>query len=137
MSEDAFYDDHWKQWILIVRRQIGIIEIADLIFSRSWHYINLRNRHQTQPPNPEQTVLFGEKEGRIALANSGKDPLFLFASLQRQLGYPKVPRPKPFDDTKNVIAVLQQKLDQLSIRTKLLEDESRGGIDLTQYYKKP
>ena len=137
MSEDAFYDEHWQQWILVVRRQIGIIEIADLIFSRSGHYINLRNRHQTQSASPEQTVLFGEKEGRIALANSGKDPLFLFASLQRHLGYPQVPRPKPIDETKNVIAVLQQKLDQLSIRTKFLEDESRGGIDLTQYYKKP
>jgi hypothetical protein len=137
MSEDAFYDEHWQQWILVVRRQIGIIEIADLIFSRSGHYINLRNRHQTQSASPEQTVLFGEKEGRIALANSGKDPLFLFASLQRHLGYPQVPRPKPIDETKNVIAVLQQKLDQLSIRTKFLEDENRGGIDLTQYYKKP
>ena len=137
MSEDTFYDDHWQQWILIVRRQIGLIEIADLIFSRSRHYTNLRHRPQIQSPNPEQTVLFGEKEGRIALANFGKDPLFLFASLQRHLGYPKVPRPKPIDETKNVIAVLQQKLDQLSIRTKLLEDESRGGIDLTQYYKKP
>ena len=137
MSEDAFYDEHWQQWILVVRRQIGIIEIADLIFSRSGHYINLRNRHQTQSASPKQTVLFGEKEGRIALANSGKDPLFLFASLQRHLGYPQVPRPKPIDETKNVIAVLQQKLDQLSIRTKFLEDENRGGIDLTQYYKKP
>lgn len=136
MSEDPFYDDHWQQWILVVRRQIGIIEIADLIFSRSCHYFNLRNRRQTQPADSEQTVLFGEKEGRIALANSGKDPLFLFASLQRHLGYPQVPRPKPLDETKNVIVVLQQKLDKLSIRTKLLEDESRGGIDLTRYYKK-
>ena len=33
--------------------------------------------------------LFAEKEGKIAKANRGRDPL-LFAALQRQLGYPEV-----------------------------------------------
>ena len=38
-------------------------------------------------------MLFGEKEGRIAMANRRKDPLYLFSALQRHLGYPSVPRP--------------------------------------------
>ena len=137
ISQDSFYDQDWQQWILIVRRQIGIVDIADLIFMRSWHLIHTQNRQTTEPVLPEHPILFGEKEGKIALANSRKDPLFLFAALQRHLGYPQVPRPKPFDDSKNKLAMLQQKIDQLSVRTKLLEDESRGGIDLSQYYTAP
>jgi len=137
ISQDSFYDQDWQQWILIVRRQIGIVDIADLIFMRSWHLIHSQNRRSKEPVLPENPILFGEKEGKIALANSRKDPLFLFAALQRHLGYPQVPRPKPVDDSKNKLAVLQQKVDQLSVRTKLLEDESRGGIDLSQYYTAP
>ena len=42
--------------------------------------------------------LFGEKEGKIAKASRGRDPLFLFAALQRQLGYPEVPRYRQVQD---------------------------------------
>ena len=42
---------------------------------------------------PSIPTLFGEKEGKIARANRGRDPLYLFSALQRQLGYPEVPRP--------------------------------------------
>ena len=48
-----------------------------------------------EPPLPP---LFGEKEGKIAKASRGRDPLYLFAALQRQLGYPEVPRYKQRDD---------------------------------------
>ncbi|MCA9048037.1 MAG: hypothetical protein KDA89_04880, partial [Planctomycetaceae bacterium] len=39
----------------------------------------------------ESAPLFGDPEGRIARANIGRDPLYFFAALQRQLGYPEVP----------------------------------------------
>ena len=39
---------------------------------------------------PPHEPLFGEKEGKIAKASRGRDPLYLFAALQRQLGYPEV-----------------------------------------------
>ena len=44
-------------------------------------------RRRTVAP-PEKPMLFGEKEGKIAWANRKKDPLYLFAALQRHLGYP-------------------------------------------------
>ena len=47
---------------------------------------------------PKFPILFGEKEGKIARANRGRDPMYLFAALQRQLGYPEVPRPRRPDE---------------------------------------
>ena len=47
---------------------------------------------------PKFPTLFGEKEGKIARANRGRDPLYLFSALQRQLGYPEVPRPRRPDE---------------------------------------
>jgi hypothetical protein len=84
---------------------------------------------------PEKPVLFGEKEGKIAFANRQKDPLFLFAALQRHLGYPPVPRPKPVDDSPQLIPLLMRKLERVEQRLKLLEEEQReGAFDITKFY---
>ena len=89
MSRDPAYSDAWKRWILTVRRQAGLVELPDLVYVRSELYDG--------PRDDDYVVLFGTKEGRIALANRRKDPLFFFAALQRQLNYPAVPRPEPAD----------------------------------------
>ena len=80
-------------------------------------------------------ILFGDQEGRIALANRRKDPLFLFAALQRQLNYPKVPRPVKADPDAELLPRMVKMVEQLKTRVKLLEDEQRDhGIDLSQFY---
>ena len=84
------------------------------------------------PPLPP---LFGEKEGKIARANRARDPLFLFAALQRQLDYPEVPRPKPRDDAVNKLDEMQRKQHELETRLKLLESEVRGQVDLSKFGK--
>ena len=81
-------------------------------------------------------MLFSEKEGKIAWANRRKDPLYLFAALQRHLGYPAVPRPKRPDESVNLLPLLVSTVQRLEARMKLLEDEGRGGIDLTKFYNK-
>jgi len=127
---DPIYDDRWREWIHTVRRQVGIIDIADLIFVRSEHYRALRG-------DPEKPILFGEKEGKIALANRHKDPLFLFSALARHLGYPSVPRPKAQDSEGQLVLGLQRRIDRLEQRIKLLEEELRGGINLARFYVSP
>ena len=82
---------------------------------------------------PDRVILFGEKEGRIARANRGKDPLFFFAALQRQLGYPVVPRPQPAAPSAESPALLARRLERLEMRVKLLEEEAQGGIDLSRF----
>jgi hypothetical protein len=133
MAGDSIFNSDWKQWIDIVRRQVGLVDLADLIYVRSEHYARTRQ----EPLPADKALLFGEKEGRIAWANRGKDPLLLFSALQRHLGYPQVPRPKPVDETKAVIPGLVRRMERLESRIKLLEEEQKGGIDLTKFYGQP
>ena len=92
MAQDPIYDADWRKWLETVRRQVGIVDLADLVYVRSQHYANERIRRLGELDTSEP-ILFGEKEGKIALANRRKDPLYLFAALQRHLGYPRVPVP--------------------------------------------
>ncbi len=133
VAADPLYDDAWREWISTVRRQIGLIEFADLIYVRSQFYVDQQAR-RTGDSTPEKPVLFGAKEGKIALANRRKDPLLLFNALHRHLGYPEVPRPKPVDESPNLLPPLLRRVDRLEARLKLLEEENKGGIDLSKFY---
>ncbi len=174
MAQDPSFDGPWRDWILTVRRQIGIVELADLIYVRSEYY----HQRLTAVENPQRAVqspatdentqqravqspatvsqravqspatasggedggedapdrLFGLREGRIAWANRLKDPLVLFAALQRHLGYPQVPRTKTADPEERLLPVLARRVEQLESRLKLLEEEQRGGIQLERFY---
>jgi hypothetical protein len=134
MAEDPIYDANWKDWIVQLRRQIGMVDFADMIYVRSQFNLIHRTRPNEPPPQPEKPVLFGEKEGKIAWANRRKDPLYLFAALQRHLNYPAVPRPKRPDENVNAIPLLMRRVDRLEARLKLLEEEGRTGIDITKFY---
>jgi hypothetical protein len=136
MAGDPFYDAAWRDYLDMVRRQIGVVEFSDLIYVRSELYVTEQER-QSPGYEPPLAPLFGAKEGRIARANRGRDPLYLFAALQRQLGYPEVPRPKPADDMATKFLTLQAKLRELETRLKLVESEVRGQTDLTQFLGKP
>jgi hypothetical protein len=136
-AADAIFDDEWRAWIATVSRQMGLIDLADLVYVRSPEYWRVGKRDALAAgrpvPEPDRAILFGEKEGRIARANRGKDPLFFFAALQRQLGYPSVPRVAPVAPSAESPALLARRLERLEMRMKLLEEESRGGIDLSRF----
>lgn len=138
IAEDPIFNSDWKEWILTVRRQIGIVDFADFVYVRSQLYVQQQAKRQDfVDPEDKRPVLFGEAERRIALANRRKDPLLLFSALQRQLGYPSVPRPKPVDDVKEKTEQLSRRVERMEGRLKLLEEEQRGGIDITKLYAKP
>jgi hypothetical protein len=134
VAGDPIYDPAWQEWIRELRLRIGMVDFADIIYVRSQFNIVHRTRPGQPPPAPEKPVLFGEKEGKIAWANRRKDPLYLFAALQRHLGYPMVPRAKRPDESVNVLPLLRMQVERLEARVKLLEDEARGGIDITKFY---
>ncbi len=137
MSEDVVYDANWREWLLIVRKQLGLVDIADLIYGRSQDFVSYRLRRLGPNSEPEVAILFGEKEGKIALANRRKDPLFLFAAMQRHLNYPKVPKLEPVDDSAQLIPQMIRRLERLEARIKLFEEEQRQGIDITKFYSGP
>src|SRR5262245_3537659 len=135
MSQDPFYDADWSAYLETVRKEVGVVDFADLVYLRS-EYAVIEQRRKTRGFEPAVPMLFGEKEGKIAKASRGRDPLFLFAALQRQLGYPEVPRPRPKDDASAKLELMQTKLRELEARLKLLESETRGGpIDWSQIAK--
>lgn len=129
MGGDPFYDDDWRAFFEMVRQQLGAVDFADLLYARSHLYVQEQRRYDAdyEPPVPP---LFGEKEGKIARANAGRDPLYLFAALQRQLGYPEVPRPRVREDVGVKLETMQRHLRDLQMRLKLLEAELRGTLDL-------
>jgi len=137
IAADDLFDQSWKDWIAIVRQQVGLVEFADMIYVRSEHYSTRRPAASADDSGSAKPVLFGPGEGRIALANRGKDPLLLFNALHRHLGYPEVPRPVKADDSPLVIPQLNRRIEKLEARLKLLEEEQKGGIDLAKFYVNP
>jgi hypothetical protein len=134
MASNPFYSSDWQAFLTTLRRQLGVVDFEEIVFLRSELYVQEQQRRDAgyEPPLPP---LFGEREGRIARANRGRDPLLFFAALQRQLGYPEVPRPKPRDDMAIKLELIQNKLRDLEQRIKLIEGELRGQIDLSQFGK--
>jgi len=136
MAGDPVYDATWRQWFFEVRHKLGIVDLSDLVYVHSEDYVNALAR-KGESPVEGHPILFGEKEGRIALANRRKEPLYFFAALQRHLNYPAVPRPEPRKQI-DLLPNLVKQVERLEARIKLLEEEQREqGIDLSQFMPKP
>jgi hypothetical protein len=133
IANDPLFDQNWRDWIMTLRRQIGLVDFADMIYVRSEHFLTRLRQMNKEIPS-EHAVLFGEKEGKIAFANRQRDPLYLFSALQRHLGYPVVPRPKIVEDPTETLIGLARRMERAEIRIKLLEEEGKGGIDLRKLY---
>ncbi len=136
MIADPLFDDDWRSFLELVRKQIGVVDFADLVYLRSQFYV-LDQKRRAPGYEPPVRPLFGEKEGKIASANRGRDPLYLFAALQRQLAYPEVPRPRSRDDLAAKLEAVQVKFREYEARLKLVEGETKGHVDLSQYMAKP
>jgi len=134
MAQDVFYDDNWSAFLEMVREQVGLVDFADLIYFRSELFVKDQQRIDPNHAVP-LPPLFGEKEGKIAKANSQRDPLYLFSTLQRQLNYPEVPRFVTKDDAFTKLNVLQTRFRELEQRLQLLESETRGQVDLSKFGK--
>jgi hypothetical protein len=134
VAADPLYDERWRAFISGLTRQVGDIEFADLLYLRSEFYVQ-EQRRAIPSYIPSLPPLFSEKEGKIAKASRGRDPLYLFAALQRQLGYPEVPRYTQRDDGKTRWDKIETKLRELDTRLKLAEGELRGNVDLSQFGK--
>jgi hypothetical protein len=53
------------------------------------------------------------------------------------LGYPEAPRPPKPDESPQLVPLLLKRVDRLEARMKLVEEELKGGIDLTRFYGDP
>ena len=138
LAGDPLYDDAWREWFGMLRRELGTSDFADLLYYRSEQYVVDRRRANQDPNfNVPYTTLFGIREGRIAKAHRKKDPLYMFAALQRHLGYPGVPKVKSKSDRPVIHPVLEQRLQQIEQSLKLVQAELKGGVDLSKFFKTP
>ncbi|MBL8815623.1 MAG: hypothetical protein JNL58_06310 [Planctomyces sp.] len=144
MSLDPLYDSRWSDWIQRLSQELGACELADIVYRASAHFQSRRTTQRTatetsaelpasEPAHP--LALFGNQEGRIAKANIGRDPLYFFAALQRQLDYPAIPRAPRNDDYEKLPPHLEARLNKIEQKIKLVEMEQKGGIDLTRFYR--
>ncbi len=129
IARDAIFDEEWRSWILSLHNDLGVIDFAEMIFLRS-EFCRLKDGEPTGP------ILFSEREGRIAHATIGRDPVYLFSALSRHLTYPEVPRQKRAVEEENLIPLLKRRIEHLENRLVLLEEELRGGINLNRFYVK-
>lgn len=138
MARDSMYGEAWREWIMRVRRQLGAVDFADMMYLHSEHFVQDRRRQlRDNDYMAPHTILFGAKEGRIAWANRGREPLYMFAALQRHLGYPEVPHVRPVAGIEKEFLAMRAKLAQLEKRLQLVEAELKGTLDLSQFYVKP
>jgi hypothetical protein len=136
MAADPVYTEDWSDYIVTLRTRLGDVDFADLIFVRSEQFA--KERRRINPDfTPKFPILFGEKEGKIARANRGRDPMYLFAALQRQLGYPAVPRPRRPDELEARVLLIEQRLALLENRLKSAESDIQHDVDLAQVLVKP
>ncbi|MGV2338980.1 MAG UNVERIFIED_CONTAM: hypothetical protein LVR18_34855 [Planctomycetaceae bacterium] len=93
MSEDPLYGDDWRRWILRLQSELGTLELAELVFRVSEHFYTGRARQAAgwRTVSVVWCCLVSRRAGLLA-ATSAVMPLYLFAALQRGLGYPSVPK---------------------------------------------
>lgn len=132
LMADAIFDEHWCRYLELVLQQLGVRDLPELVFARSESLI--REQRQLNPDyEPSFVPLFGEKEGRIAKANLGRDPIYFFAALQRQLGYPEVPKPPKQDSLIHRLDKMNRVIERMGEQLRILEQEVGGGVDLSQF----
>jgi hypothetical protein len=138
IAQDPLYDGEWRDWIIRIRRELGMTDFADLVYLRSQQRVeDVRRRTGDAEYQSSYPVLFGTQEGKIAKANRGKDPLYMFAALQRHLGYPRVPRPKPPRTTPLFEPQVELRFQRLEAKLAMLEAEGQGKVDLSKFYVSP
>ena len=132
MANDPLYTPDWKKFLENLIRQLGAFDLPDIVYMRSEALVEDQtrlNRDYVSPLPP----LFGVKEGKIAYASRGRDPIYFFSALQRQLRYPEVPRSVARDAAASKLEMVSTKIREMEARIKLLEGEVKGQVDLSQF----
>ena len=159
MARDPAFDATWRDWIRTVRRQIGMVDLADLIYVHSEYYHQRSESRQGERAGassaPSERCEIGAEDGPARSDDQGARPLrragradragqspqgpaaICSRRSHRQLGYPEVPRPQLADPEQALLPQLARRLEQLEARLKLVEEEQRGGLDLTKFYARP
>jgi hypothetical protein len=135
IAADPVFNSEWKEWILKTRLDLGTIDFAKMIYQKSQLFFDLQEKRGKKITDDQP--LFERQEGRIAKASIGKDPIYMFAAFQRQLKYPAVPKPKREAAELVLHPLLELRIQKIEKELKMLDAETKGGLDLKEFYMKP
>ena len=103
MAEDPVYPPEWSEWIQNVRREIGILGLADMIFVRSEHYLQQQSRLQGKPVAAHGAGAFPGKGGQDRAGKPAQRSASAVCSVATPIGLSprppaRTPRFSPRDD---------------------------------------
>ena len=125
MALDPIYDEDWRKWLETVRRQIGIVDVADLIYVRSQYYADERIRRYGELDSQRADPVRREG-GQDRLGQSPQGPALPVRRLATPSGLPAVPRPKPVDETLQLVPQLLRRMERLETRTETARRRTAG-----------
>ena len=129
----------WHDWVMKLRHQLGAVDFAEMIYLRSGQRVRDvcqrldREGGDGAGYEPSFAVLFDERAGRIAKANRGRDPLYMFAALQRQLDYPTVPHPQRKPARPPFEPHVELRFQRLEAKLLVVENELKDSPDLSAF----
>ena len=134
MAKDPMYDADWRAYLDTVRKQVGIVDFADLVFVRSEAYLHEQRRAnpQYQPSSPP---LLGEKEGKIAPPAGDATRSISSRLCNGNSAIRKYLVRRRVTKNRTGLTRCKSKMREMEARLKLLEAEVRGNVDLSQFGK--
>ena len=138
MAGDPIYSEDWREWLRIVRRQIGLVDLADMIYvPQRVLSASIRQRDGFQRRAGEAGAVRREG-GQDRPGPSPQGSAVVVLRPAAALGLSRSRAPKPPKDERLVHRWPDAAAGAAGdARIKLVEEEQRGGIDLTKFYPPP
>ena len=136
IADDPFYDKTWRDWILKARLRLGTTDFGQLIYYRSEQYLAER-RKRTPAYKPSYPILFSVQEDGSPRPTGGRIRCTCSPRCSGKSAIPRAPRLRAKEPGPIIHPALEQRLQRIETRLKILDSEVKGEFDLSEYYVKP
>ena len=92
---DPIFDDAWREWLQMVRNQVGIVDLADLVYLRSAYHVQRREARGLGDDSPTPVVLLGEKRRENRVGEPSQGTIAAAVCLAEAPGVSSCPPPQP------------------------------------------
>ncbi len=82
IAGDPIFDDAWREWILIVRRQVGIVDFGDMIYVRSEQFVKDRLRKNADADAAGEAGVVRREGGPHRLGEPAEGPAVVVCRTQ-------------------------------------------------------
>jgi len=136
MQADPFYAEAWQKYVEMVRRHVGVVDFADLVYLRSQFYVL-----EQQPAGPPT---MSRRWSHCSARRRARSPKRIAAGTlciclppcSAKLGYPEVPKPQPRDDPGEQSRKPSPPSRELEMRASCSRRSNEGQVDLSPFLNK-